>query len=162
MRVLTPGALEGELHLVESANALVPGVRCSDVQIQGEEAAEKMDFGDLVFAEKKVRRKGFSREEFPRECGFFLWYNPELSERSKTIINELKKNNNKLKLEISELKKYTSYKGGVEYKDVLDDGNINHVIMQLSDEICSLNRKFRVAIFVVVCTRIVMMSMWLM
>ncbi|KAG6526234.1 hypothetical protein ZIOFF_016216 [Zingiber officinale] len=53
MRVLAPGALEGELHLVESANAQVPGVRCSDVQIQGEEAAEKMYFEDLVFAEKR-------------------------------------------------------------------------------------------------------------
>ncbi|KAG6507648.1 hypothetical protein ZIOFF_032999 [Zingiber officinale] len=109
------------------------------------------------------RRRFFSCPKYrQRGCGFLLWYDPEPSERSKTIINELKKNNNKLKLKISELKKYTSYKGGVEYKDVLDDGNNNHIIMQLSDEICSLNRKFRVAIFVVVCTWIVMMSMWLM
>ncbi|KAG6499320.1 hypothetical protein ZIOFF_039084 [Zingiber officinale] len=95
-------------------------------------------------------------------CDFFLWYDSEPSERSKIIINELKKNNNKLKLEISELKKCTSYEDRVEYKDVLDDGNNNHIIMQLSDEICSLNRKFRVAIVVVVCTWIVIMSMWLM
>ena len=78
-------------------------------------------------------------------------------------------NNKKLKLEINELKKGTSYGGAGtsygragEYNDVLDDGNNNHVIMQLSDEICSLNRKFRVAIIVVVCILIVMMSMWLM
>ncbi|KAG6501967.1 hypothetical protein ZIOFF_041851 [Zingiber officinale] len=96
--------------------------------------------------------------DFFMGCDFFLWYDSEPSERSKTIINELKKNNNKLKLEISELKKCTSYEGGVEYKDVLDDGNNNHVIMQLSDEICSLNRKFRIVIVVVVCT---WMSMWL-
>ena len=68
----------------------------------------------------------------------------------------------KLKLEINELKKGTSYGGAGEYNDVLDDGNNNHVIMQFNDEIHSLNRKFRIAIVVVVCTWIVMMSMWLM
>ncbi|KAG6514370.1 hypothetical protein ZIOFF_024723 [Zingiber officinale] len=62
-------------------------------------------------------------------CGFFLWHDPELSERSKTIINELKIINKKLKLEINELKKGTSYGGAGEYNDVLDDGNNNHVIM---------------------------------
>lgn len=34
--VLAPGAFEGGPHLVERADALVPGVRRSDVQIQGE------------------------------------------------------------------------------------------------------------------------------
>ncbi|KAG6526485.1 hypothetical protein ZIOFF_016470 [Zingiber officinale] len=100
--------------------------------------------------------------EDQRGCGFFLWHDPELSERSKIIINELKMNNKKLKLEINELKKGTSYEGTGDYNDVLDDGNNNHVIMQLRDEICSLNRKFRIAIAVVVCIWIVMMSMWLM
>ncbi|KAG6514840.1 hypothetical protein ZIOFF_025214 [Zingiber officinale] len=108
--------------------------------------------GRRFFSCPKYRQKG---------CGFFLWHDPELSERSKTIINELKMINKKLKLEINELKKGTSYRGASEYNDVLDDGNNNHVIMQLSDEICSLNRKFRVAIIVVVCILIVMMSMWL-
>ncbi|KAG6483042.1 hypothetical protein ZIOFF_059682 [Zingiber officinale] len=84
-----------------------------------------------------------------RGCGFFLWHDPEPSERSKTIINELKRNNKKLMLQISELVKSVSYEGAVEYNDVLDDGNNNHVIMQFNDEIRSLNRKFRVAIGVV-------------
>ncbi|KAG6511040.1 hypothetical protein ZIOFF_029089 [Zingiber officinale] len=75
-----------------------------------------------------------------RSCDFFLWYDPEPSERSKIIINEFKKNNNKLKLDISELKKCTSYESRVEYKDVMDDGNNNHVIMQLSDEISLFDR----------------------
>ncbi|KAG6523761.1 hypothetical protein ZIOFF_013646 [Zingiber officinale] len=117
----------------------------------------------ISWTESNPGRRFFSCPKYrERGCDFFLWYAPEPSERSKTIINELKKNNNKLKLEISELNKCTSHEGGVEYKDVLDDGNNNHVIMQLSDEICSLNRKFRVSIVVVVCTLIVMMSMWLM
>ncbi|KAG6473655.1 hypothetical protein ZIOFF_067572 [Zingiber officinale] len=105
----------------------------------------------ISWTESNPGRRFFSCPKYKqRGCGFFSWYDPEPSERSKTIINDLKKNNNKLKLEISELKKCTSYEGGVEYKDVLDDVNNNHVIMQLSDEICSLNRKFRVAIRVAI------------
>ncbi|KAG6468846.1 hypothetical protein ZIOFF_073539 [Zingiber officinale] len=115
------------------------------------------------WTESNPGRRFFSCSKYrQRGCGFFLWHDPELSERSKTIINELKMHNKKLKLEINELKKCTSYEGTGDYNDVLDDGNNNHVIMQLRDEICSLNRKFRIAIAVVVCIWIVMMSMWLM
>ncbi|KAG6471486.1 hypothetical protein ZIOFF_068928 [Zingiber officinale] len=79
-----------------------------------------------------------------RGCDFFLWHDPELSERTKAIINHLKMDNKKLQMEISELKKYNSYKGTIDCNDLLED--VNNVTIKLSDEICSLNRKFRVAI----------------
>ncbi|KAG6521535.1 hypothetical protein ZIOFF_018658 [Zingiber officinale] len=47
------------------------------------------------------------REE--RGCGFFLWHDLELSERTKGIINDLKRDNKKLQMEISELKKSNMY-----------------------------------------------------
>ncbi|KAG6505366.1 uncharacterized protein LOC121987886 [Zingiber officinale] len=117
----------------------------------------------ISWTESNPGRRFFSCPKYrERGCDFFLWHDPEPSQRSKTIINELKWNNKKLKLEISELKKCASYNGEVDYNDVLDDGNNNYATMQLNDEISSLNRKFRVAIMVIVCTWIVMMWMWLM
>ncbi|KAG6518895.1 hypothetical protein ZIOFF_022376 [Zingiber officinale] len=80
-----------------------------------------------------------------RGCGFFLWHDPELSERTKAIINHLKMDNKKLQMEISALKKNNSFKGAIDCNDLLEDVN-NSVTIKLSDEICSLNRKFRVAI----------------
>ncbi|KAG6510592.1 hypothetical protein ZIOFF_028617 [Zingiber officinale] len=94
-------------------------------------------------------------------CDFFLWHDPELSERTKTIINHLKMDNKKLQMEICELKKNNSFKGAIDCNDLLEDVN-NSVTIKLSDEICSLNRKFRVAIVVVVFTWIVMIWRWLM
>ncbi|KAG6502980.1 hypothetical protein ZIOFF_035269 [Zingiber officinale] len=46
---------------------------------------------------------------YERRCDFFLWHDPKLSERTKTIINDLKRDNNKLQREISELKKSNMY-----------------------------------------------------
>ncbi|KAG6478655.1 hypothetical protein ZIOFF_062099 [Zingiber officinale] len=115
------------------------------------------------WTESNPGRRFFSCPKYrQRGCDFFLWHDPESSERSKTIINELKRNNKKLILDISELKKCTSCEGTVEYNDILDDGNNNHVIMWMSDEIHSSNRKFRVAMVVVVCSWIVMIAIWLM
>ncbi|KAG6506833.1 hypothetical protein ZIOFF_032165 [Zingiber officinale] len=96
-----------------------------------------------------------------RGCGFFLWHDPELSERTKGIINDLKRDNKKLQMEISELKKSNMYiESAVDCNVLLKPVN-NSVTMKLSDEICSLNRKFRVAIVVVVFTWIVMIWRWL-
>ncbi|XP_042395711.1 uncharacterized protein LOC121986018 [Zingiber officinale] len=107
-------------------------------------------------------RRFFSCPRFrDRGCGFFLWHDPELSERTKAIINHLKMDNKKLQMEISELKKNNSFKGAIDCNDLLEDVN-NSVTIKLSDEICSLNRKFRVAIVVVVFTWIVMILRWLM
>ncbi|KAG6471955.1 hypothetical protein ZIOFF_069408 [Zingiber officinale] len=91
-------------------------------------------------------RRFFSCPRFrDRGCGFFSWHDPELSERTKAIINHLKMDNKKLQMEISELKKNNSFKGAIDCNDLLEDVN-NSVTIKLSDEICSLNRKFRVAI----------------
>ncbi|XP_042445187.1 uncharacterized protein LOC122030096 [Zingiber officinale] len=107
-------------------------------------------------------RRFFSCPRFrDRGCGFFSWHDPELSERTKAIINHLKMDNKKLQMEISELKKNNSFKGAIDCNDLLEDVN-NSVTIKLSDEICSLNRKFRVAIVVVVFTWIVMILRWLM
>ncbi|KAG6510084.1 hypothetical protein ZIOFF_028092 [Zingiber officinale] len=95
--------------------------------------------------ETNPSRRFFSCPKFrERGCDFFLWHDPELSERTKGIINDLKRDNKKLQMEISELKKSNMYiESAVDCNVLLDLVN-NSVTMKLSDEICLLNRKFRV------------------
>ncbi|KAG6492066.1 hypothetical protein ZIOFF_047016 [Zingiber officinale] len=116
--------------------------------------------------ETNPSRRFFSCPKFrERGCGFFLWHDPELSERAKGIINDLKRDNKKLQMEISELKKSNMYiESAIDCNVLLEPVNNsvnNSVTMKLSDEICSFNRKFRVVIVVFVFTWIVMIWKWL-